>query len=201
MATKKKVEEIVKETESKKEVEVKKETVAQKRSEKIKNSSRRLKRVDKDIEVIVMKNVYGGWSYEDVATKALYRIDSQSSTDVIPMGDLLKMNSRNSSILGKFQIVPIDVYSDEFTIEDVIDNLSLTKKYKEAVNPLEIEDFILSNDNVSTFSETMDKLTNAMKMRVIERSIVLFQDGEFTDATKKGILMKIAKNDMIFEEK
>lgn len=189
------VEEIVEEA-----TEVKEKNSKNKRITEARKKVKNLKRVDRDVEVIVMKNVYGGWSYMDKATGSMYRIDSEATTEVIPMGVLMKMNSSHSKILGRFQIVPIDVYSDEFTVEDVIENLNLTKKYKEEVNPSEIEDFILSNENISTFSESIGKLSRAMKTRVVERAIALFKEGEFNDPTKKGILMKIADNNMIFEQ-
>jgi len=172
-------------------------TTAQKLSQKAKGTKGRV-RVPKDTEIIIMKNVLGGWTYEDSVTKKIFRMAHGSVTTIMTMGELLGMHSRHPKMLNEFMIVPIDTFDDNYTAEDVIENLNLTKLYASDIRPDEIEECIL-NMPVYEFNEVINKISKSMKARIIEKAIDLFRKGEFTDATKKNIIIQMAdNNEMIF---
>jgi len=156
-------------------------------------------RVPKDTEIIVMKNVLGGFTYEDKHTNKLFRIASGAVTTIMTMAELMAMHSRYPKILNDYIVVPIDTFDEDYPIEAVIENLNLTKAYSGAVNPMDIEGCLLDMP-VDKFNQVVDSLSKGLKARIIEKSIELFRAGEFTDPTKKSIIIKMAdNNDMIFD--
>lgn len=175
-------------------------TTAQKIASEAKKNSKGRVRIPKDTEIIIMKNVLGGWTYENKSNRKLFRIANGATTTIMTMAELMEMHSRYPKMLNTFMVVPVDTFDDEYTVEDVIQNLGIERAYKEAVNPLEIEEAILDMP-YDKFADITDKLSKGMKARIIEKSIELFRNGEFNDPTKKSFIIKLAdNNDMIFEK-
>lgn len=148
------------------------------------------KRIDKDIEVALQSNVQGSFSlvaFRDI----MIELDNHGDEDFLTFGELKKLaSSKYKSVLQKLNLIITDVESDEFTVEDVIDQLKLTKYYEPALQLVPGGEKL----NAGTFSEyvlncsTKDleeklKIENISAM-LIEAAVSLYREKELVSYDK-----------------
>lgn len=162
-------------------------------------SKKRLTTIPKDLDVIIMNNTNGRFAYTCPRTQNRHDIDTFGDMDRITLAELSTMKNSHKIILDKFWILIIDVDSDEFTVEDVLYYLQLDKLYEEALSNEEIDN-LLKKVALNKFEKILKSLNNVMAVKVIERAVMLFREGEFGDSNKMDIMEELVKREDLFKD-
>lgn len=143
-------------------------------------------RIDKDVEVTIVNNTHGSFSYNFKGT--IIELDDFGDEDYLTFGELKTMSSsKHKSILRDLMILITEVDSDDFTVDDVIEQLKLTKYYKPLNNIVDdlstesIEDFVI-NSSEEDFRKALKE--DSLKLVLIETSSNLYRQGKFTNFSK-----------------
>src|SRR5699024_2672841 len=135
-------------------------------------------------------------------------VDLQQSGDEedITVGDLrVIMNSSRSTLEG-FDMLITDVISDEYTVQDVIGFLGITKQYDEyySVSDKELDEgasaedlkYFIIDTPYDTCKYNIDKINKRLKSKIAEVAVKLFKDGEFGDFNKMQLIQSYTKKDL-----
>lgn len=152
-------------------------------------------RIDKDTEITVVNNTYGSLIYNYRQT--ILGLDQHGDEDYLTFGELRTMaSSKYKSLLQKLSLLITEVDSDEFTVKDVIDQLKLTKYYKNAWKLCD-EDEDLGSDTFEEFVENCSshELSERLKDEnisgiLIDAAANLYRDKELTDYDKMHVIGK-----------
>jgi hypothetical protein len=149
------------------------------------------------MEVAIMNNTHGGFIYVCPKTQNRYEMTGYGDIDYITVGELLTMKNSHKPILEKFWILLIDVITDEVELEDVLKYLGLDRIYDDVLKPENIDEFIIKSKS-EDFNKAIKTMNKNISERVIERSIMLFREGNFNDFTKIQHMQEIVGNDQLF---
>jgi hypothetical protein len=114
--------------------------------------------------------------------------------------ELKTMKSLHPSILEDYLLIPIDVNSDTYTIEDILKILKIDKLYGEEMLIDGNIDYILNDLKLSTFKALLKETDRKYVQLVIDRAIELAKKGEFTDYSKMTHLEEIANTPDMFKD-
>lgn len=146
-------------------------------------------RIDKDVEVTIVNNTQGSFGYNFKDT--LIELESFGDEDYLTFGELkTMMSSKHKNILKKLMLLITDIDSEEYTVDDVINQLKLDGSYKSLREIIEnidenshssIIDFIQESKTEDFEKALEDK--NLSKV-LVESATSLYKDGELSDYTK-----------------
>ncbi|MCP3925545.1 MAG: hypothetical protein GY714_23495 [Desulfobacterales bacterium] len=160
------------------------------------------KKIDKDLDILIMNNVGGDWVYQEKGIGGGYwNIAQFGDTEIMTVQQLQRMKASEPAHLMKLWVVLVDVYSDDedITIDDVIKFLGLDKLYNQEIKPNQIDDIILNTTDFYQFNNMLDKISSDMLRRVIDRAVMLYKEGRFNDPTKMEVFKKKMGNELIFD--
>ena len=107
-------------------------------------------KIDKDLEITVVNNIRGSFVYSNRGT--IIELDSFGDEDFLTYGELKTMVSgRYKSLLQNFSLLITDVDSDEYTLEDVIKQLKLSKYYEKIKSLTDEDDSEVDQDVFEDF--------------------------------------------------
>ncbi|KGM93362.1 hypothetical protein ADU90_06380 (plasmid) [Clostridium botulinum] len=202
MATAKKKEEL-KETE----VPQENETIITKKSEsKNKEDNKPLARKDlrklitNDLEIVIMNNTNNKFTYECPRTHRSYDMTSYGDLDYITYEELNAMKNKYRIILQDYWILPIDVISDDVTLEDVLQFAGLKDIYKAEMLQSDFIDELLINKDINEFMDIMQKVTNKYILSIVDRAVALFKENKFNDYSKMSVLENKVQKPDLFKE-
>lgn len=171
------------------------------------NQRKRRVNVDRDTVVVVANNLSSGAFYYEHPRMSM-AIDLQQSGDEedVTVGDLrVIMNSSRSTLEG-FDILITDVISEEYTIQDVISFLGLTKQYDEyysisekdfdeSTSVEDLEKFIVDS-SYDSFKYNFEKINKRLRSKIIEVAVGMFKNDEFGDYNKMQLIQMHTKKDL-----
>lgn len=201
MATTKKKEEL-KETEASQD----NETITKKSESKNKEGNKPLARKDlrklitNDLEIIIMNNTNNKFTYECPRTHRSYDMASYGDLDYITYEELNAMKNKYRIILQDYWILPIDVVSDDVTLEDVLQFAGLKDIYKAEMLQSDFIDELLINKDINEFMDIMTKVTNRYILSIVNRAVTLFKENKFNDYSKMSILENKVQKPDLFKE-
>lgn len=171
-----------------KEVVKEKKTSTRKATKSRATINKELRMKAKDIDVEVESLVNGDVFYESRKTGEILEINEIGGKEIISLDLLLDINKRCKKLLRNLVISIVDIYTDDYKVEDILELLDLKDIYiLETMNLESVDDFILSN-NISELEENFNKIENQnIKDRFIERSVSLYRDGLLDSDAKKRI--------------
>lgn len=146
----------------------------------------------KDIDVEVESLVKGDVFYVSKKTGEVLEINEVGDREIISLDLLIDISKRGKKFLNKFIIGVVDVYSDDYTLEDILELLDIKDKYifKE-MSISEIDSFILDTE-LTEFEKEFNALKDEhLKFRLIERSVALYKE-HLLDSTAKMRLFEVA---------
>lgn len=175
-----------------------KETVE--KTEKVKKRTkaemiRDLKRNASKIDVEVMNLTNGSFIYENGYDSI--RMNEPGETVIVGLDLLLKM--KNSPTLRKLFLSIVDVYSEEYELEDVLSILDLTKIYGDKILTLDCLDEILEDSSVDEFAITLKKESPELARRLCQRAIYLAHANKFDSMGKRSVVENEFNNAFIFK--
>lgn len=114
--------------------------------------------------------------------------------------ELKTMKSLHPTMLENYLLIPIDVNSDEFTLEDILKLLKIDGLYGEEMLIDGNIDYILNELKPNTFESLLKDTNRPYVQLVIDRAIELAKKGEFNDYSKMTILENISKIPDLFKD-
>ncbi|EPC8410973.1 hypothetical protein CN553_12430 [Bacillus cereus] len=163
---------------------------------------RRRVNVDRDTMCIVKNNSFGQFFYDN--SRMTERIDMEKHGDEteVSVSDLRAMVNSGRKNLEGFSIIITEVLDPEYTLEDVLGYLGLTKIYDELyalsngdADPDAIKNFI-QRTSAKKFKEVMESMSPKLRAKVIETSVKLFKLDEFGDYTKMKVIEGYVNEDL-----
>lgn len=168
-----------------------------------------VKRIDKDFEVSIVNNLYGGFYYASPNGSFIINMEQHGDEDYVTFGDLKSLMSRSRKYLINLNIVINDVVGDEYTLEDVITSLKLEDSYNEL---LSLSDEKLSEvdyidiEKISDFvrkakperiAKILENKKSKLRYAIAEASTNLYKDGELSDYNvMKEVSEKLGHDDV-----
>lgn len=147
-------------------------------------------KIEKTVDVTLVNNITGGVYYNNRG--AVLDLESFGDEGVLTFGELKTMaSSKYKSLLQNLTLLISEVDSEEFTAEDVIRELRLTKYYKELDDLSEDEidyydtnivtDFVLNSE----LKEYDEKLKNpVLSHLLVDRTVQLYREKELFSLDK-----------------
>lgn len=171
-------------------VEVKKE-VKKSKAEIV----RALKKDASKIDVEIMNLTNGSFIYENGYDSI--RMNEPGETAIVGLDLLLKM--KNSPCIKKLFISIVDVYSEEYELENILDILDLTKIYGNNVLTLDYLDEVLEESSIDEFGKIMQEGSFELTNRLCQRAIYLANFNKFDSMGKRSIVENKFGNDYMFK--
>lgn len=152
------------------------------------------KKVDLDIEVMVQNNRRGILNYND-GRGALIELQEYGDEEYVSMRTLKSLSTgRNKTFLRSMSLLIVDVLDDETTLDDVLEELRLTKYYKRAKEDMNIEED-LTTDTIDDFLDIaeLDDIKKVMKNKnlrtcISERIIEKYKEGDMAPGAVEFVL-------------
>lgn len=143
------------------------------------------KKMDLDIEVLVQNNRRGILNYND-GRGALIELEEYGDEEYVSMRTLKSLSTgRNKTLLRTLSLIIIDVIGEEVTLEDVLEELRLTKYYDKAKEDMAIEEDL----NV----EVIDKFLDDASLDDIKR---VMKNKNLRTCVSERIIEKYKEEDM-----
>jgi len=114
--------------------------------------------------------------------------------------ELKTMKSLHPTMLENYLLIPIDINSEEFTLEDVLKLLKINGLYGEEMLIDGNIDYILNELKPNTFESLLKDTNRPYVQLVIDRAIELAKKGEFNDYSKMTVLENISKIPDLFKD-
>ena len=148
-------------------------------------------KIDKDLEITVVNNIRGSFVYSNRGT--IIELYSFGDEDFLTYGELKTMVSgRYKSLLQNFSLLITDVDSDEYTLEDVIKQLKLSKYYEKIKSLTDEDDSEVDQDVFEDFireskvSDLIEKLSDEnLKYPLVDTAVELYKNKDFNDYDKR----------------
>lgn len=150
--------------------------------------------MDLDIEVLVQNNRRGILNYND-GRGALIELEEYGDEEYASMRTLKSLSTgRNKTLLRTLSLIIIDVIGEEVTLEDVLEELRLTKYYDKAKEDMAIEED-LNAEVIDKFLDdaSLDDIKRVMKNKnlrtcVSERIIEKYKEEDMAPGAVEFVL-------------
>ena len=173
----KKVEEVVKEVE----VPVKKKTKRELRNE--------LKKLKHDIDVEIVSLSTGRVSYTNREGDVIFDLNNFGDKDIVDLGEIYRLASKHKNYFERHYIAIVDVYHDDYDLEDILEFLGITELYSNIENYDEnyIHEILMNMDNYD-FEKTVSVNNRYLADRLADRAKFLYRKDKFYDMSKAKVL-------------
>ncbi|WP_270504442.1 hypothetical protein [Paraclostridium sordellii] len=152
-----------------------------------------------DIEVEILNINSGGTSCRDRFGRILFDFNSYGEREFILLTDLYEVATKYKNFFLKHQIVIIDVDSDEYDIDDMIEFLGLNEIYDEIENyDTDYISQILKLNN-REFEELINNANEDLVRSVAARAIDLFNQDKFDSSKKERTIARRLGREDLFE--
>lgn len=144
---------------------------------------------------IILKSQISGGS--------IYILANNGDIEDVPFNELHDIFKRHRKLFEEFKIIIEDVYcpdNDEMTIEDVKMVLGLKERGVEEVPDEYYLDEVLLDFTLDEYEEEVNSLPKSVINRLLDRAIILYKQGEFSNFNKMSLLEKKLGIEYVFED-
>ena len=144
---------------------------------------------------IILKSRIGGGS--------LYILENNGDIEDLPFNELNDIFKRHRKMFETFEILIEDVYcpdNDEITVEDVKMVLGLKEKGIEETPDEYYLDEVLLDFTFDEYEEEINSLPLSVVDRLMDRAIILYKRGEFSNFNKMSLLERKLGLEYVFED-
>ncbi len=166
---------------------------------KAKSSKVAKKRLNKELEVVVMNNTNGRIFYRCPKTMSIIEMQEYGDMDTMTLEQLNTMRNSHKAMLENFWIVIVDVYDDEITVDDVIEHLRLKRLYGDMEFYDEAIDKLILDTSLEEFKEKIKVIQPKLVLLIAQRIKVLDMRGQFGDSYKMRFLEDYIGKEGLFD--
>lgn len=167
--------------------------------------------VDRSVEVVVQSNTTSRVYYDNPRMNMVIDLYQLGDTEYLTVGDLRTILNSNRRLLEGFELIITEVMDANYTVEDVLIFLGLDKKYDEyfsltskkqgeVAETIDIKNFILKSP-LTVFEKNMEEMSEKLRARIIETSVVLFKLRQFSDFNKMEIIEGYVSDELFADAK
>lgn len=145
-------------------------------------------------QVVLKSRINGG---------SMYLLESNGDIEEIPFSELNDIFKKHRGLFENYYVLIEDVYcpdNNEVTIEDVKMVLGLKEKDIEEIPDEYYLDEVLLDFTFEEYEEEVNSLPLSVVDRLMDRAIILYRKGEFSNFSKMSILEKKLGLEYIFED-
>lgn len=131
-----------------------------------------------------------------------YTLLANGDIEDIPFTELNDIFKRQRSLFESYKILIEDVYcpeNDEITVDDVKLVLGLKKELDEIPDEYYFDELLLDL-SFEEYEEEVNSLPKVVLSRLIERAILLYRQGEFSNFNKMSLLENKLGLEYVFED-
>lgn len=159
-------------------------------------------------EVVLVNNEPHRLIYENPRVNVSLDMAGYGDEEYVTVGDLRTMVNTSRKFFDNFQLLIVDILDDEYTLEDLLQYLGLSKAYEEyfslsndeykQISSGDIKQFIIDSD-FDRFDKFMDSCGKNLRRKIIEITVILFKKKEFGDYNKMQIVRKYAGDEVFLD--
>lgn len=180
-----------------KELEEIKKQEPKKKSQRELRTELRHKKNELEVEILNMNS--GGTVCRDRNGRIVFELENYGDREFIMLADLYDVASRHKGFFEKHLISIIDVDSDEYGIEEIIEYLGLNEIYDEIENyDTDYIGHILKLDT-KKFTKFIEHSSEDLARITAERAMELFKKGKFDSRLKEKVLVEKLGREDLFE--
>lgn len=158
-----------------------------------------LKSKKNDIEVEILSLNTGRTVCRDRNGRILFELDNYGDREFISLEDMYEIASRDKAFFEKHLITIIDIDTDDYSLEEIIEFLNLNEIY----NGIENYDTdyiiqILKLDNAK-FKSIIETCNEDLVRVISSKAISMFKEGKFDSRIKENVLSERLGKDYLFE--
>lgn len=159
-----------------------------------------LRNISDDLQILVFCNAgHTELVYECPNTKQFYQM-TYGDTEWMSYKELKTMKSLHRGMLDNYLLVPIDVDSNDYEVEDILKILGIENLYSEEMLFEDNIDYTLNNLDYDTFTKLLKETNKQYVGRIIDRAIELAIKGQFNDSNKRAYIEKITGKEDMFKD-
>lgn len=155
-------------------------------------------------DITIKNNTMGGIVLKsDINGGSIYHLQEYGEVEEISFAELQSIVKKLKKLFDDCAILIDDVYSptnDELTIEDVEEVLGIKHRNMKEIPDEYYCDELLLDLSFDEFEDEIKGLDNASILRLIEKAIILYKEGEFSNFNKMSLLEKRANIEYVFED-
>lgn len=179
------------------------ETVEEVKPVEVKKNARELRKElrskKNEIEVELLNINSGGTSCRDRNGRLLFDFDSYGEREFLTLADVYEVATKYKNYFSKHQIVIVDIDTDDYSIEEIIEFLGLNELYDEIENfDTDYISLILKLKN-EQFEKMMENANEDLVKSVANRAVELFRNGKFDSRRKEFLLAEKLGVEFLFE--
>jgi hypothetical protein len=159
-----------------------------------------LRKIDDDLPILMYCNAGNTTVVYDCPKTMQHYEMVYGDVEYMTYKEIKTMKSLHPTMLENFILVPIDVNSDDYTLEDILKILRIDHLYGEEMLIDGNIDYMINNLKYDTFVSLIKETSKPYVRLVIDRAIELAKINRFTDYAKMTYLETITKNPDMFKE-
>lgn len=152
-----------------------------------------------EIEVELLHINSGGTSCRDRGGRVLFDFDNYGEREFLSLADVYDIATKYKEFFSKNQIVIVDLDTDDYTIDDIIEFLGLNELYDEIENyDTDYISQILKLKYVE-FEEVLKNANEDLVRSLASRAVELYNNNKFDSKKKENLLAEKLGVECLFE--
>jgi hypothetical protein len=166
----------------------------EKRRAERKKQSEMFKSIRNDLPILVYCNAGNTTVVFDCPKTGMSYKFKYGDMEYLTFEELKSMKSEAFGLLENYILIPIDVNSDDYTIEDVLKILRIDDLYSEEMLIEGNIDYILNNTKLSVFKAVVDDCSKRYLRMILDRALELAKTENLNDLSKMSYLEDVIGN-------
>jgi hypothetical protein len=166
----------------------------EKRRAERKQQSELFKSIKNDLPILVYCNAGNTTVIYDCNKTGMSYTFKYGDMEYLTFEELKSMKSEASGLLENYILIPIDVNSDDYTIEDILRVLRIDDLYTEEMLIDGNIDYILNNSKINVFKSIIDNSSKQYLRMILDRALELAKTEKLYDLSKMSYLEDVVGN-------
>jgi hypothetical protein len=166
----------------------------EKRRSERKKQSELFKSIKNDLPILVYCNAGNTTVVYDCPKTGMSYKFKYGDMEYLTFEELKSMKSEASGLLENYILIPIDVNSEDYTLEDVLRILRIEHLYTEEMLIDGNIDYILNNTKLNVFKSIVNECSKNYLRMILDRALELAKTEQLVDLSKMSYLEDVVGN-------
>jgi hypothetical protein len=166
----------------------------EKRRAERRQQSELFKNIKNDLPILVYCNAGNTTVVYDCPKTGMSYKFKYGDMEYLTFEELKSMKSEASGLLENYILIPIDVNSEEYTIDDVLRILRIDDLYTEEMLIDGNIDYILNNTKLNVFKSIVNDCSKNYLRMILDRALELAKTEQLNDLSKMSYLEDVVGN-------
>lgn len=166
----------------------------EKRRSERKKQSELFKSIKNDLPILIYCNAGNTTVVYDCPKTGMSYKFKYGDMEYLTFEELKSMKSEASGLLENYILIPIDVNSEDYTLEDVLRILRIEHLYTEEMLIDGNIDYILNNTKLNVFKSIVNDCSKNYLRMILDRALELAKTEQLVDLSKMSYLEDVVGN-------